>query len=73
MQRTYTQKELEELTRVLAGMNRHQLIDRLRRLDCGFEIDFSDEYLRTMSIERLRHILLAATLQDRTQHGESAS
>ncbi len=31
-------------------------------MDCGFRIDFSDEYLKSMSLERLRHVVLAASL-----------
>jgi hypothetical protein len=43
-------------------MDRSQLVQTLRDLKCPFEVDFSDEFLQSISIERLRHILMAATL-----------
>jgi len=43
-------------------MNRAGLIRMLRRLDCDFELDFTDEFLADISLPRLRHIVLAASL-----------
>jgi hypothetical protein len=47
----------------VARMNRRSLIRMLRRLDCGFKVDFTDEFLAGVSMQRLRHIVLAAVLQ----------
>jgi len=33
---------------------------------CGFNIDFSDEYINSMNLERLRHVALAASMHDKT-------
>ena len=41
-------------------MDRAKLIRYVRRLKCDFELDFTDEFLRSVSLERLRHIALAA-------------
>ncbi|NLW86757.1 MAG: hypothetical protein GXY38_07775 [Planctomycetes bacterium] len=57
---------VESLVQRIAGMKRPGLIKELRSLDCNFPIDFSDEFLQTVSIERLRHIILAASLHTRT-------
>lgn len=46
----------------VARMDRADLTEKLRGLQCDFTIDFSDEFLSAASIERLRHIYLAAAL-----------
>lgn len=51
-----------ELVRRLGRMGRGELIKTLRGLHCAFRLDFTDEYLKSMSVERLRHVILAAGL-----------
>lgn len=46
-------------------MDRRSLIKMLRELDCGFKMDFTEEFLAQISMQRLRHIILAAVLQAR--------
>lgn len=46
----------------LGAMGRAQLIDFLRHLDCTFEVDFTDEFLATLSVQQLRHIVAEAVL-----------
>jgi len=58
------QQRAEKLAENLAAMNRRRLIQTLRSLECSFELDFTDEFLRSISIERLRHITLAAALRE---------
>jgi hypothetical protein len=41
-------------------MDREELILVLRGMHCTFPMDFTEEYLQTVSVERLRHIVLAA-------------
>lgn len=50
-------------------MDRGELINVLRRAECGFRIDFTDEFLAALSMDRLRHIVLAAILQARRVGG----
>ncbi len=45
-------------------MDREGLIETLRRMRCEFPMDFTDDYLASLSIERLKHIVLAASLHD---------
>jgi len=45
-------------------MGRSGLVGVLGRMQCGFPMDFTDEYLATVSLERLRHIVLAAALHE---------
>ena len=47
-------------------MTRPQLVTLLRGLQCDFHLDFSDEYLASLSLDRLRHITVSASLRSRT-------
>jgi len=55
-----------DIVSTIASMGRPQLITLLRRMRCGFDIDFSDEYINSMNLDRLRHIALAASMHDKT-------
>ena len=52
----------EKLITELASMDRAGLAAFLRTLECTFPLDFTEEFLRTVAIDRLRHIALAACL-----------
>lgn len=53
---------IEELAKTLATMPREQLVQMLRDTKYPFTMDFSDDYLQAVSLESLRHIVLAASL-----------
>ena len=40
-------------------MDRRELIESIMRVDCGFPVDFTPEYLSTLSEEKLRHVYVA--------------
>jgi hypothetical protein len=52
----------EDLARVVAEMDREGLIDLLKRIPCTFKLDFTEDCLRSMSLDKLRHIVLSASL-----------
>ncbi|MHC4294958.1 MAG: hypothetical protein ACYSTL_05175 [Planctomycetota bacterium] len=54
--------KMEKLTQQIATMDRDALVRTLRQLNCDFELDFTDEFLSEVSLERLRHIVTAALL-----------
>ncbi|MCP4374764.1 MAG: hypothetical protein GY794_01085 [bacterium] len=56
----------QDIVSTIASMKRPQLATLLRRMRCGFEIDFSDKYINSMSLDRLRHVALAASMHDKT-------
>lgn len=60
-------QQVEILVDRIQTLDRAGLIEMLRGLDCGFQIDFSDEFLGSVSLERLRHIVLAASLHVHNQ------
>ncbi|HUT57438.1 MAG TPA: hypothetical protein VNA25_06265 [Phycisphaerae bacterium] len=62
----------KDIAASLAGMSRSQLTRTLGQLDCPFTLDFTDEYLKSISLERLRHIVLAAWLHARATSAAGA-
>ena len=54
-----------KLAEKISGMRRRRIVTLLRKLDCGFQLDLTDEFLRTTSLTSLRHITLAAALHAR--------
>ena len=59
-------KDLEKLAKHIATLGHADLIKLLKGMNCCFELDFTDEFLHSVSLERLRHIVLAASLHARS-------
>jgi len=55
----------EKLAAKLAGMSRTQLKRKLWSLKANFPLDFTEEFLDSLSSDKLRHIILAAYLNSR--------
>lgn len=55
-------QDIERLLQGVAEMDRPHVVHALHAVPCPFPIDFTDDYLATMSIERLRHLLVAVCL-----------
>lgn len=55
-------KYLENTASSLTALGRAELIRRIRNFRGRFRLDFTDDYLSNLSIDRLRHILLAALI-----------
>ena len=52
----------ERLITRLSSMKREELILLLSGMQCTFPLDFTEDYLQSVSVERLRHIVLAASV-----------
>lgn len=46
----------------IATLGRNELTRRIKNFQGRFKLDFTEEYLNKLSVDRLRHILLAALL-----------
>jgi len=55
-------ENLKDLADEISKMDRAELIRTLRHMPCTFELDFTEEFLNSTSLSRLRHIALAAAL-----------
>ena len=59
-------EQVEELMSLVSALDRETLIRQFQCYQASFPLDFSPDFLRTSSLERLRHIFVAVCLQ--TQH-----
>jgi hypothetical protein len=55
-------KYLDRQITSIAALERNELTRRIRNFKGRFKLDFTEDYLRKLSVERLRHILLAASI-----------
>ena len=46
----------------IAALGRHELTRRIKNFRGRFKLDFTEDYLNRLSVDRLRHILLAAVM-----------
>jgi hypothetical protein len=46
----------------IAALGRNELERRIRNFRGRFKLDFTEDYLNNLSVDRLRHILLAALI-----------
>lgn len=58
-------KSLDQQITEAADLNVNALIDIILKLDCGFPIDLSPEYLSSLSLDRLQHLYMALLLHAR--------
>jgi hypothetical protein len=56
------QGQFEQLVVSIAALGRDELKTRIKDFRGRFKLDFSDAYLDGLSLDRLRHILLAALI-----------
>ena len=61
----YAHGPFERSATSIAALNRNQLKRRIKGFRGRFRLDFTDDYLDNISLDRLRHILLAALISTR--------
>ncbi len=54
------EKNYEQLASTIAMLGRSEIEEKIRNFKGGFKFDFTEEYLNSLTVERLRHILFAA-------------
>lgn len=55
--------QVEELISVVSGLDREELLSQFRSYRSRFPLDFSEDFLRSASLDRLKHIFVAVCLQ----------
>ena len=65
---TTVNTNFEELALFIAGMGREEIHQEIKNFQGRFQLDFTEEYLESQPLEKLRHILFAAKLQQRNGH-----
>ncbi len=59
--------EAEQVAASLAELGRDDLKKRIKNFRGRFKLDFSDDYLDALSLDRLRHLLLAALINAKAE------
>ncbi len=54
----------EKAATSIASLDRDEVKRRIKNFKGRFKLDFTDDYLEKLNIDRLRHILLAAQLSN---------
>jgi len=52
----------EQVATSIAALGKEELKRRIKTFKGRFRLDFTDDYLNSLSVDRLRHILLAALI-----------
>ncbi len=60
-----TPQQIEELNDSIFSMDRATLIDQLKNFPARFPIDFTSDFYKSESIDKLRHILFGLCMQNR--------
>lgn len=53
---------LETMAVQIASMGKKEVISKIRHFHGRFKMDFTEDYLKGLSVDRLRHILMAAVM-----------
>jgi hypothetical protein len=62
-----SERVLEEASSTVCELDRSELKQKIKTFPGRFKMDFTDDYLDTASVDRLRHILLAAIITQSPQ------
>lgn len=57
-----TRIQFEQTATSIASLGKNELKKRIKNFKGRFRLDFSEEYLNQLSVDRLRHVLLAAMI-----------
>ncbi len=52
----------EQASTTIAALGRDELKRQIKNFKGRFKLDFTDDYLNSLSVDRLRHILVAALI-----------
>jgi hypothetical protein len=52
----------EQTATSIAALGRNELTIRIKNFKGRFKLDFTEDYLNNLTVDRLRHILLAALI-----------
>jgi len=63
-----SRKYFEQTATSIAALGRDELKRRIRSFRGRFKLDFTEDYLNALSVDRLRHILLAALINGKPHH-----
>ena len=65
MQRMLQSDELNDILVAIASLDRAELMEQFQTYPAPFKIDFTDEFLRTQSLDKLRHVFAGLVMHCR--------
>lgn len=65
-------QQLESWLTAIATMSRDELVEQFHTYPAPFPVDFTDEYLRSQSIDKLRHVFAGLVLHCRIEPRQTA-
>jgi len=60
--------DFEQAANAIAQLGRGELTSRIKSFHGRFKLDFTGTYLANLSVDRLRHILLAAVMTQKNHN-----
>jgi len=63
-----SRKQFEQTATSVATLGRDELKKRIKHFKGRFRLDFTEDFLNHLSVDRLRHILLAALINAKTHN-----
>jgi len=63
-----SKKYFEQTATSIASLGRGELTRRIRNFKGRFKLDFTEDYLNSLSLDRLKHILFAALINARPRN-----
>jgi hypothetical protein len=57
-----SRNSVDDLATSIASLGKEEVKQRIRTFKGRFRLDFTEDYLEKLSVDRLRHILLAALI-----------
>jgi hypothetical protein len=55
-----TAQNFERLARSISALDRDNIERKIKNFKGRFKLDFTEEYIQSLTVDRLRHILFAA-------------
>jgi len=68
-----SERDFEQTATSIASLGKDELKRRIKNYKGRFRLDFTENYLNSLSVERLRHILLAALINGKFRDKKSVS
>ena len=63
-----SKKSFEQNAISIVALHRDELENRIKNFKGRFNLDFTEDYLNKLSVDRLRHILLAALVNGKSHN-----
>ena len=64
--------QIDDLITMVSALDRDALLDQFHAYRASFPVDFTDDFLNDLPLDRMRHIFVAMCLQTQRMPGDPA-